>query len=204
MTVAAPPKIYTVNGPSSTSSSTLPSWLTVKARPTNHRKRVRTQRQLGQLELIQDFAFPESAIRIKTTSDGYHAIGTGSYKPMMKVWDLDQLTVKFERVTDAENVDFVVSGSVSFCMTARDYSWGRFSQQTGQRRYIYNVIVLSHFTLNLDCTILFVYLPMVVHWDIIRRLPMLSSLAPGPRFTDSTSKKDGTCHLLQLALASKT
>lgn len=27
---------------------------------------------------------------------------------MMKVWDLDQLSEKFQRVTDAENVDFVV------------------------------------------------------------------------------------------------
>jgi hypothetical protein len=109
MTGMSFPKVYTVNGPSSTSSSTLPSWLTIKPRASNHRKRVRTQRQLGQLELIQDFAFPESAIRIRTTPDGHYAIGTGSYKPMMKVWDLAQLTVKFERVTDAENVDFVVS-----------------------------------------------------------------------------------------------
>lgn len=63
------------------------------------------------MELVQDFAFPEAAIRIKTTPDGLHAVGTGTYKPMMKVWDLEALTVKFERVTDAENVDFVVSGT---------------------------------------------------------------------------------------------
>lgn len=111
MTAATFPKVYTVNGPSSTSSSSLPSWLTIKPRPSNHRKRVRTQHQLGQLELIQDFAFPESAIKIRTTPDGHHAIGTGAYKPMMKVWDLDMLSVKFERVTDAENVDFVVGKS---------------------------------------------------------------------------------------------
>ena len=52
------PKIYTVNGPSSTSSSTLPSWLTIKSQ--NKKKRTRTQHQLGALELIQDFAFPGS------------------------------------------------------------------------------------------------------------------------------------------------
>ncbi len=107
------PKVYTVNGPSSTSSTSLPSWLTIKTRPKRpqgsaHKKRTKTQHQLGQLELIQDFAFPESAIKIKTTEDGLFAVGTGSYKPMMKVWDLEQLTVKFERVTDAENVDFAV------------------------------------------------------------------------------------------------
>lgn len=36
-------------------------------------------------------------------------MATGTYKPMIKVWELDQLAVKFERVTEAENVDFVVS-----------------------------------------------------------------------------------------------
>jgi ribosome biogenesis protein ENP2 len=104
-------KVYTVNGPSSTSTSTLPTWLTTKPRPSKKHniKRSKTQHSIGQLELIQDFAFPETAFKIKTTEDGLFAVGTGSYKPMMKVWDLEGLTVKFERVTDSENVDFVVS-----------------------------------------------------------------------------------------------
>lgn len=107
------PKVYTVNGPSSTSASSLPSWLTVKSRPKRdahgHKKRVKTQHTLGQLELIQDFHFPTAAIKVRTTEDGLHAIATGTYKPMIKVWDLEQLTEKFQRTTDAENVDFVVS-----------------------------------------------------------------------------------------------
>lgn len=103
-------KIYTVNGPSSTSSSSLPTWLTTKTRhkKSSSSKRQRTQHTLGQLELIQDFSFPQSAVKIRISDDGEYAIGTGTYKPMMKVWDLNQLTVKFERVTDAENVDFVM------------------------------------------------------------------------------------------------
>ncbi|OCF32052.1 ribosome biogenesis protein ENP2 [Kwoniella heveanensis BCC8398] len=107
------PKVYTVNGPSSTSASSLPSWLAVKTRPSGpgKKKRTKTQHTVGDLELIQDFGFPGSAIRVKTTEDGLHAIATGTYKPMMKVWDLEQLTVKFERVTDAENVDFVILSS---------------------------------------------------------------------------------------------
>ncbi|OXG31766.1 ribosome biogenesis protein ENP2 [Cryptococcus neoformans Ze90-1] len=108
------PKVYTVNGPSSTSAASLPSWLAVKAKPTGpgkHKKRTKTQHQIGDLELIQDFTFPGSSIKIKTTEDGQHAIATGTYKPMMKVWDLEALTVKFERVTDAENVDFVILSS---------------------------------------------------------------------------------------------
>ncbi|WVQ78443.1 hypothetical protein IAT38_000529 [Cryptococcus sp. DSM 104549] len=105
------PKVYTVNGPSSTSSTSLPSWVAVKTRPSGpgkHKKRTKTQHTTSDLELIQDFQFPGSSMRIKTTEDGLHAIATGTYKPMMKVWDLEQLTVKFERVTEAENVDFVM------------------------------------------------------------------------------------------------
>ncbi|KAJ9094755.1 hypothetical protein QFC21_005913 [Naganishia friedmannii] len=104
-------KIYTVNGPSSTSSSSLPTWLTTKVRTKKSTgKRQRTQHTLGQLELIQNFSFPQSAIKIKTTPDGDFAMGTGTYKPMIKVWDLNALTEKFTRVTDAENVDFVLLG----------------------------------------------------------------------------------------------
>jgi ribosome biogenesis protein ENP2 len=110
------PKIYTVNGPSSTQSASLPQWLTIKARAkriegTNSKKRTKTQHQLGQLELVQDFNFPTAAIKVKTSEDGLHAIATGTYKPMMKVWDLEQLTEKFQRTTDAENVDFVMLSS---------------------------------------------------------------------------------------------
>jgi ribosome biogenesis protein ENP2 len=105
-------KIYTVNGPSSTSSSSLPTWLTTKVRTKKSTggKRQRTQHTLGQLELVQNFTFPQSAIKIKTTPDGDFAMGTGTYKPMIKVWDLNALTEKFTRVTDAENVDFVLLG----------------------------------------------------------------------------------------------
>jgi ribosome biogenesis protein ENP2 len=110
------PKIYTVNGPSSTQSATLPQWLTIKARAkrvegTTRKKRTKTQHQLGQLELVQDFSFPSAAIKIKTTEDGLHAIATGTYKPMVKVWDLEALTEKFQRTTDAENVDFAMLSS---------------------------------------------------------------------------------------------
>lgn len=35
-------------------------------------------------------------------------IATGTYKPRMKVYELDELALKFDRVTDSENVDFCV------------------------------------------------------------------------------------------------
>jgi len=51
---------------------------------------------------------PEASNKIKTTRDGQYVLATGTYKPRMKVFDLEELSLKTERVTDAENVDFCV------------------------------------------------------------------------------------------------
>ncbi|KAI0284599.1 hypothetical protein BGY98DRAFT_947704 [Russula aff. rugulosa BPL654] len=94
-------KVYTVNGAATGSASSLPDWLAKG-------KRAIREHVEGSIELIQHFEFPEASIRIKTTRDGHHAIATGTYKPQMRVWDLDQLALKFERHADVENVDFII------------------------------------------------------------------------------------------------
>ncbi|PPR02208.1 hypothetical protein CVT26_012100 [Gymnopilus dilepis] len=99
-------KVYTVNGATAGSSSSLPDWLTRKRAAKG--KRAVKEHVEGTIELIQGFEFPEASNRIKTTRDGHHVIATGTYKPQMRVWDLDQLSLKFERHSDAENVDFVM------------------------------------------------------------------------------------------------
>lgn len=102
-------KIYTVNGAASGSSSSLPDWLTRKRAVKEKGKRGAVKEHIeGTLELIQHFEFPEASNRIRTTRDGHHAIATGTYKPQIRVWDLDQLSLKFERHSDAENVDFIM------------------------------------------------------------------------------------------------
>ena len=100
-------KVYTVNGVTAGSSSSLPDWLTRK-RAAAKGKRARKEHVQGTFELIQGFEFPEASNKIRSTRDGHHAIATGVYKPQIRVWDLDQLALKFERHSDAENVDFVV------------------------------------------------------------------------------------------------
>lgn len=105
-------KVYTVNGAAAGSSSSLPDWLIRKRASAKGRgKRAAREHIEGTIELIQGFEFPEASNRIKTTPDGQHAIATGTYKPQMKVWDLGQLSQKFERHSDAENVDFIVRES---------------------------------------------------------------------------------------------
>ena len=101
-------RVYTVNGATAASTSSLPDWLTRKRNSAKGGKQ-RKEHYEGAIELIQGFEFQEASIKIKTTPDGKSAIATGTYKPQMKVWDLNQLSQKFERHSDAENVDFIVS-----------------------------------------------------------------------------------------------
>jgi hypothetical protein len=61
----------------------------------------------------QDLSFPEASYKVRTTRDGRYLVATGTYKPRMKVYDLDELSLKFERVTDSENVDFIVSARLA-------------------------------------------------------------------------------------------
>ncbi|PPQ73837.1 hypothetical protein CVT24_012262 [Panaeolus cyanescens] len=101
-------KVYTVNGAVAGSSSSLPDWLTRKRVAKGKGKRAITEHVEGTIELIQGFEFPEASNKVKTTRDGHHVLATGTYKPQLRVWDLDQLSQKFERHSDAENVDFVI------------------------------------------------------------------------------------------------
>ena len=137
-------KVYTVNGAASSSSSSLPDWLTRKRAAKEKGKRAVREHIEGTLELLQHFEFPEASNKIKVTRDGHHAVATGTYKPQMRVWDLDQLSLKFERHSDAENVDFLVSKSFGPCTIFEESHlgylplvWhGRCSRMIGPSRFI--------------------------------------------------------------------
>ncbi|BGP16521.1 hypothetical protein JCM10213_001140 [Rhodosporidiobolus nylandii] len=105
-------KIYCVNGGGMTSKNAA-AWLEAKV-AAKQKKRRGGQGGTGgegEIRLIQDFEFPEASNKLKTTRDGKYLIATGTYKPRMKVFDLEELSLKTERVTDSENVDFCVLSS---------------------------------------------------------------------------------------------
>lgn len=126
-------KVYTVNGAVAGSSSSIPDWLIRKRAAKGKGKRIAKEHVQGAIELIQGFEFPEASNKIKTTKDGHHAIATGTYKPQTRVWDLDNLNLKFERHSDAENVDFIVSLIFLILMQAHDELGSRFYRMIGQR-----------------------------------------------------------------------
>ena len=101
-TSAAGVSVYQVSG--TNLSRALPDWMA--------RKRKRALKDdveyQNRIELIQDFEFSEASNRIKVTPDGQYAMATGTYKPQIHVYDFANLSLKFDRHTDSENVDFVV------------------------------------------------------------------------------------------------
>lgn len=94
--------VYQVSG--ANVSRALPDWIAKKRkRSLKHDLEYQTR-----IELIQDFEFSEASNKIKVTPDGQHAMATGTYKPQIHVYDFANLSLKFERHTDAENVDFEI------------------------------------------------------------------------------------------------
>ncbi|EGV61990.1 Small ribosomal subunit biogenesis [Yamadazyma tenuis] len=85
-------------------SRSLPDWIAKKRK----RQLKHDSEYQSRIELIQDFEFSESSNKIKVSPDGQYAMATGTYKPQIHVYDFSNLSLKFERHTDAENVDFII------------------------------------------------------------------------------------------------
>lgn len=94
--------VYQISG--SNASRSLPDWLVKKRKQSLKRDADFANR----VELIQDFEFQEASNKIKVTRDGQYCMATGTYKPQIHVYDFEQLSLKFDRHTDGENVDFCI------------------------------------------------------------------------------------------------
>ncbi|CDR46392.1 CYFA0S23e00562g1_1 [Cyberlindnera fabianii] len=94
--------VYQVSG--ANVSRSLPDWM--------ERKRKRSLKNdldyQMRIDLLQDFEFQEASNKIKVTADGQFAMATGTYKPQIHLYEFSELGLKFERHTDAENVDFTI------------------------------------------------------------------------------------------------
>lgn len=119
VTTANNVKVYTVSG--GLGSRSIPDWLARQKKKAlkkdfgkfllgKHFSNV-NQNSIDyrtRVELIQDFEFPEASNRIKTTRDGKYVVATGTYKPQMRVFEYADMSMKFERHTDAETINFEV------------------------------------------------------------------------------------------------
>ncbi|EFN87882.1 nucleolar protein 10 [Harpegnathos saltator] len=102
MQVSAPNniKIYNLSA-----GKSLPEWLSERKRRTLVKKDVDIRRRI---ELIQDFSMPGVSTSIRVSRDGQHILATGIYKPRVKCFDVQNLSLKFERCFDSEVVTFEV------------------------------------------------------------------------------------------------
>ncbi|KAB1222200.1 Nucleolar protein 10 [Morella rubra] len=93
-------QMYTV----ASQNRSLASWLD----PKKLRALRKDENYMQRVELIQDLKFETATTKIKETPDGQFLIASGIYPPQVKVYDLRQLALKFERHLDSEIIDFQV------------------------------------------------------------------------------------------------
>jgi len=94
-------KVYTVSGQKS-----FASWLA----PDKKRSLRKDAEYLRRIELVQDLQFDTASTRLKATPDGQYLIASGIYPPQVRVYELSELSLKFERHLTSEIVNFQVLG----------------------------------------------------------------------------------------------
>lgn len=60
------------------------------------------------IELIQDFDMPGLSTSVRVSRDGQYVMATGTYKPRVKCFDVNNLSLKFERCFDSECITFEI------------------------------------------------------------------------------------------------
>ncbi|XP_063705502.1 nucleolar protein 10 [Culicoides brevitarsis] len=93
-------KIYNLSA-----GKSLPEWLSEEKKRQLLKKNAELRRRI---ELIQDFDMPGVSTGIRMSKDNQYILATGTYKPRMKCFDVNQLSLKFERCFDSEPVTFEV------------------------------------------------------------------------------------------------
>jgi len=83
----------------------LPEFISEKKRRSLIKKDAKLRHRI---ELIQDFSMPTVSNCIDVSPDGQYIFCTGTYKPRVRCYDVNQLSLKFERCLDAEAVRFKV------------------------------------------------------------------------------------------------
>uniref|UniRef100_A0A1B6EAU7 Uncharacterized protein n=1 Tax=Clastoptera arizonana TaxID=38151 RepID=A0A1B6EAU7_9HEMI len=93
-------KIYNLSA-----GKSLPEWLSERKRRALQKKDVDIRRRI---ELIQDFDMPGLSTSVKISKDNQYIIATGIYKPRVKCFEVNNLSLKFERCFDSEVVTFQI------------------------------------------------------------------------------------------------
>uniref|UniRef100_A0A146LVV4 Nucleolar protein 10 n=2 Tax=Lygus hesperus TaxID=30085 RepID=A0A146LVV4_LYGHE len=93
-------KIYNLS-----SGKSMPEWLSDRKKRSLAKRDVDIRRRI---ELLQDFSMPDISNTVRISKDGHYILATGIYKPRVRCYEVDNLSMKFERCMDAEIVTFEV------------------------------------------------------------------------------------------------
>lgn len=106
-------KVYNLS-----SGKSLPQWL---AQAKSQRSLRYNEEFRSRIELLQDLEFPMASRCTKLSSNGQYMMVSGVYPPQIKVFDLQELSMKFERHVDSEIIQFeILSGDFSKLALLRD------------------------------------------------------------------------------------
>lgn len=100
LTQANDVKVYNLS-----SGKSLPEWI------SDRKKRLLLKQDYDlrrRIELIQDFDMPTASNCVRVTPDGQYILCTGVYKPRLKCFDVNELSVKFDRCFDSECIKFEI------------------------------------------------------------------------------------------------
>lgn len=89
------------------SGPSLPEWIGERARRNLAKKDEGIRRRI---ELLQDFSMPSASTKLVQSADGRYIMAAGTYPPRIRCYDVDDLSLKFERYLDAGVVDMVMLG----------------------------------------------------------------------------------------------
>jgi ribosome biogenesis protein ENP2 len=101
-------KIYNLSA-----GKALPDWLEERERRRKAGRKA-SEGHRRAVQLIQDLEMPVVSTGVQVSGDGRFLAAVGTYKPRVRVYELDQLALKFERCFDSE--------VAAFAMLADDYS----------------------------------------------------------------------------------
>ncbi len=112
------------------SGKSLPEWLSDRKKRQLLKQDVDVRRRI---ELIQEFTMPTASSSIKVTNDGNYILASGVYKPRIKCYDVNQLSLKFERCFDANAVKFeMLSDDYSKLVLLQSDRYVEFHSQPGR------------------------------------------------------------------------
>uniref|UniRef100_A0A915PTH2 Nucleolar protein 10 n=1 Tax=Setaria digitata TaxID=48799 RepID=A0A915PTH2_9BILA len=89
-------KIYNLSA-----GKSIPDWITDRKRRKLEGKDIDLRRRI---QLIQDFDMPDISNTVTISPDGRYIFATGTYRPLLKCFDVSDLSLKFSRGLDADVV----------------------------------------------------------------------------------------------------